>query len=399
MAAHSGALYVGTLDVTVFLRYVDWTQRRPDSRRAMSSQGDVAAMVDNLAGCELWCTFDGTRWEPVTRTGFGNPYNYGARTLQATEHGLFVGTANPFGPQVAVGNPGGGWAYVDNPEGGLEVWRLRAAPRVPGSRQEAPPRDRVDLGESLSTYSQLVDRFYESSGFSHLGLWRTDTTTQREACENLMEELLGFLPHTVGTILDAAPGEGATTRHLTRYFSPDAVTGISSSPQKLERCRYNAPGCRFLLMDATDLEFPDGSFDHVICAEAAFRFNTRADFLREALRVLEPGGRLVLSDVLITPLGHAGAPRWLAANRVPSPAAYAELLGRAGFTEVRVRDATLECWRRHLRHRVARAVEEFLDGNIDPRMLDTLKSRLLAQLAMVSYYVLASGCKPGQRTP
>ena len=57
----------------------------------------------------------------VTTDGFGNRYNYGFRVLVSTEHGLFVGAANPFGPRVAV-RDGSAWSYQDNPQGGLEIW-------------------------------------------------------------------------------------------------------------------------------------------------------------------------------------------------------------------------------------------------------------------------------------
>jgi hypothetical protein len=54
-------------------------------------------------------------------TGFGNPYNYGARTLLSTPAGLLVGTANPFGPNVAA-RLATGWTYVPNDRGWTEVW-------------------------------------------------------------------------------------------------------------------------------------------------------------------------------------------------------------------------------------------------------------------------------------
>ena len=40
-------------------------------------------------------------------------------------------------------------------------------------------------------------------------------------------------------------------------------------------------------MDATELDFRDNSFDSIICVEAAFHFDTREKFVREAYRVLK----------------------------------------------------------------------------------------------------------------
>lgn len=63
--------------------------------------------------------YDGVNWVPVTTNGMGNPYNMGLRTLVSTPHGMFIGTANPFGPKIM---PLGGDRYVPNPRGGCEVF-------------------------------------------------------------------------------------------------------------------------------------------------------------------------------------------------------------------------------------------------------------------------------------
>ena len=141
-------------------------------------------------------------------------------------------------------------------------------------------------------------RRYGGSDFHNFGYWDQATTTLQDACENLMEELLAFIPDKEGAILDVACGKGATSRYLLNFYNPKDVTGINISEKQLERCRVNAPGCNFYLMNATELAFPDQSFNNIICVEAAFHFSTREKFLHEASRVLKPGGGLVLSDIL-----------------------------------------------------------------------------------------------------
>jgi hypothetical protein len=42
----------------------------------------------------------------------------GLRTLESTPYGLFLGTANPYGPKIM---PLNGDRYVKNPRGGCEI--------------------------------------------------------------------------------------------------------------------------------------------------------------------------------------------------------------------------------------------------------------------------------------
>jgi hypothetical protein len=134
MAAHDGWLYVGTFDSGIFALWAD-PQRQPVEQRYKARFMGVDDFVRQRAGFDLWRTNDGQRWEPVTRNGFDNPYNYGVRTMASTPYGLFVGTANPFGPSVAA-RFADGWRYVDNPRGGAEVWLGLSDPGRFGRRND-----------------------------------------------------------------------------------------------------------------------------------------------------------------------------------------------------------------------------------------------------------------------
>ena len=94
-------------------------------------------LIHNEGGADLWRSHDGENWLPVCTRGFGNAYNWGVRNILSTPAGLFIGTANVFGPRVAV-HRGDGWEYEDNPRGGLEIWLGRTAWDTPAKPVPEP---------------------------------------------------------------------------------------------------------------------------------------------------------------------------------------------------------------------------------------------------------------------
>ncbi len=97
MNIHDGWLYVGTMDWSVILRFTN-LKEKPRRISQILAGANIDDFLECYGGCELWRTYDGENWVAVTKRGFGNPYNYGFRTILPTPHGLFVATANPFGP-------------------------------------------------------------------------------------------------------------------------------------------------------------------------------------------------------------------------------------------------------------------------------------------------------------
>ncbi|NJK67218.1 MAG: methyltransferase domain-containing protein [Microcoleus sp. CSU_2_2] len=100
------------------------------------------------------------------------------------------------------------------------------------------------------------------------------------------------------TVLDVGCGIGGSSRILARDYG-FAVTGITISPQQVQRAQELTSeelDVQFLVDDAMALSFPDGSFDVVWSIEAGPHMPDKAIFARELMRVLKPGGVLVLAD-------------------------------------------------------------------------------------------------------
>ena len=91
-------------------------------------------------------------------------------------------------------------------------------------------------------YAPSVDRLYENSDFHNLGYWKPGTRTQKEACENLMDKLIGFIPEPGGTLLDVACGKGASTRYLSRFYAAKNITGINITEKAARTLPCECPG-------------------------------------------------------------------------------------------------------------------------------------------------------------
>jgi MPBQ/MSBQ methyltransferase len=252
----------------------------------------------------------------------------------------------------------------------------------------------IDGSYEERMFHAWTQEYYDGSDFYNFGYWDENTRSPKEASENLVDKLLGFIPEKRGKILDVACGLGATTRHLLKYYPPEHVMGINISSAQLQRSKLNVPSSSFLAMDATALAFGSEAMDAVICVEAAFHFVTRERFLAEVYRVLKPGGHLVLSDILITWWAAQVNRRTPKANWVSSLAEYESIYRQIGFVGVKVIDAKQECWGTFDTHVRRWHRAKIASGQISAAVYPRLIVQQTIASAGIKSYVLASATKP-----
>ena len=164
-------------------------------------------------------------------------------------------------------------------------------------------------------------------------------------------------------ILDVATGTADLAIMSAKYLAPEKIVGIDISEGMLELGRKKIANLK--LKDTIELEagdseainFPDGSFDAVTVAFGVRNFANLEKGLEEMLRVLKPGGKLVVLEFskpkqfffkkiysLYMKIAAAGAGRLVAKNKeayeylhesvnaFPEGRNFLDILNRTGYT-------------------------------------------------------------------
>jgi tRNA (cmo5U34)-methyltransferase len=144
--------------------------------------------------------------------------------------------------------------------------------------------------------------------------WNPDTYLAEMAAEipgyaELQEAVLAASADVSATrVLELGTGTGETAVRLRALHREASWVGIDSSEAMLARARERLPDADLLLQRLED-ELPAGPFDLVVSALAVHHLDGpgKRELFSRVARVLEPGGRFVLGDVVV-PAGEQEGP-------------------------------------------------------------------------------------------
>jgi len=169
----------------------------------------------------------------------------------------------------------------------------------------------------VAAYFDLITdegrRFYGDS--FHFGYFRTGAETLPQALD-AHTDLVAEMAEPTGEhhILDVGCGLGAPAARIAARYGCK-ITAVNISREQIRQGRQLIDQRRMshrvslVRGDARALDFPDGSFDAIVCLEAAGDICVSAPdkerFLHELHRVLRPGGRVGFSDLAL----HTNPPR------------------------------------------------------------------------------------------
>ena len=158
-------------------------------------------------------------------------------------------------------------------------------------------------GYKVADYYNRLNEFYVDVWgiHRHHGFWKTGTETPAEALMLMSQKILNALEVRSGErVVDVGSGTGGIAWFLAEEKKVEVVGYTVSKEEKktAEEYRQCTEGVvpKFVCSDWLENDLPDESADAVLLIESFSHMTDRRAALLEAVRILKPGGRLVMTD-------------------------------------------------------------------------------------------------------
>lgn len=156
----------------------------------------------------------------------------------------------------------------------------------------------ADKMDRYQPNKEVVDASYDS--VSHLYEETFENIKVRSDEFKWLEKSLSVLKPE--RILDIGCGNGSFLNQLSIYFSQGI--GVDASKGQIEQAKISKSGnskLEFTTIDGPNLPFPDNHFE-LVMSTLAFRYLDWDPCMAEILRVLKPGGRILILDMVAAPV-------------------------------------------------------------------------------------------------
>lgn len=191
--------------------------------------------------------------------------------------------------------PEGTWAFYRLAEDGPNRHLVDALAELLPREDEATSPDRARLAEVKQERARQAADYFRQNADKWDNIRSLHVSEQ--AVEAMMCDMIGDAP--VAHILDLGTGTGQILRLMADRA--EKATGIDFSREMLALARANldAAGChnaQVRLAEIQSLPLPDDCADLITIHQVLHYLDDPAIALREAARVLKPGGRILLVD-------------------------------------------------------------------------------------------------------
>jgi len=136
----------------------------------------------------------------------------------------------------------------------------------------------------------------------HYGFWNKNTKNRHQAILNenqFIIDIAKIKPNHL--VLDAGCGVGGTAIYIAKKTKAKVI-GININQKEIKLATKNAikfsikDKTEFFVQDYSKTNFPDNTFDIIYGIESICYAYPKTKFLKEAYRILKPGGKLIILD-------------------------------------------------------------------------------------------------------